>query len=103
MSSLIFMRIWCLGVSAFSDVGARNVRRMVASYTGLTAGFEVVHGLVDRVMTLVQVRHRPFSIFTAFSHSPLSPISQLTLGDMYIYRAFSARQRAFTWPESILR
>jgi hypothetical protein len=30
---------------------------MVASYTGLTAGFEVVHGLVDRVMTLVQVRH----------------------------------------------
>lgn len=38
-----------------SDVGARNVRRLAASCTGMTAGFEVVHGLVDRVMTLVQI------------------------------------------------
>lgn len=34
------------------DVGARNVRRICALYSSATgAGFEVVHGLLDRVMT----------------------------------------------------
>lgn len=36
-------------------VGARNVRRLAAVYAGPTSGFEVVHGLVDRVMTLTEV------------------------------------------------
>ena len=36
-------------------IGARNERRLVAAYAGLSAGFEVVHGLVDRVMALNQV------------------------------------------------
>eukprot|EP00611_Tribonema_gayanum_P016486 TRINITY_DN286_c5_g1_i1.p1 TRINITY_DN286_c5_g1~~TRINITY_DN286_c5_g1_i1.p1 ORF type:complete len:630 (-),score=266.25 TRINITY_DN286_c5_g1_i1:209-2098(-) len=38
-----------------TDTGARNVRRLCALYTGNTAGFEIVHGLVDRVMQLLQV------------------------------------------------
>jgi len=33
---------------AGSDVGARNERRVAALFTGPTAGFEVVHGIVDR-------------------------------------------------------
>jgi phenylalanyl-tRNA synthetase beta chain len=37
------------------DVGARNVRRLVATHTGTSAGFEVIHGLVDRIMLLVQI------------------------------------------------
>ena len=40
---------------AATDVGARNVRRLAASHTAMTAGFEAIHGLVDRVMLLVQV------------------------------------------------
>jgi phenylalanyl-tRNA synthetase beta chain len=36
-------------------VGARNVRRVCATYTGPTSGFEVIHGLVDRIMTLCEV------------------------------------------------
>lgn len=36
-----------------SDVGARNERRVGALYTGPTAGFEVIHGLVDRMMQLL--------------------------------------------------
>jgi len=36
-------------------IGAKNQRRLVAVYVGLTAGFEVIHGLVDRVMALCQV------------------------------------------------
>lgn len=38
-----------------SDVGARNVRRICASYTGHTDGFEVIHGLVDRIMQLLGI------------------------------------------------
>ena len=37
------------------DIGARNERRLAAAYAGLGAGFEVIHGLVDRIMTLNQV------------------------------------------------
>lgn len=40
-------------------IGARNERRLSAAYVGLTAGFEVIHGLVDRVMALVQVAPDP--------------------------------------------
>mmetsp|Transcript_5237 Transcript_5237/g.15228 ORF Transcript_5237/g.15228 Transcript_5237/m.15228 type:complete len:651 (-) Transcript_5237:1910-3862(-) len=36
-------------------VGARNVRKLAAAYAGPTSGFEIIHGLVDRVMTLVEV------------------------------------------------
>jgi len=36
-------------------VGARNVRRVCATYSGPTSGFEVIHGLVDRIMTLCEV------------------------------------------------
>jgi len=37
------------------DTGARNVRRLAALYVGNTAGFEIVHGLLDRVMQLCNV------------------------------------------------
>nr|XP_025616736.1 phenylalanine--tRNA ligase beta subunit, cytoplasmic isoform X1 [Arachis hypogaea] len=33
-----------------NDVGAKNLRQLAALYCGANAGFEVVHGLVDRVM-----------------------------------------------------
>ncbi|GMF12726.1 unnamed protein product [Phytophthora lilii] len=38
-----------------TDVGAKNVRRICAAYTGLTDGFEVIHGLVDRIMQLMGI------------------------------------------------
>lgn len=36
-----------------TDIGARNVRRLSAIYTGYTDGFEIIHGLVDRVFELL--------------------------------------------------
>ena len=36
-------------------VGAKNSRRVCAVYAGPTSGFEIIHGLVDRVMTLSEV------------------------------------------------
>jgi phenylalanyl-tRNA synthetase beta chain len=36
-------------------VGARNVRKLAAAYAGPTSGFEIIHGLVDRIMTLIEV------------------------------------------------
>mmetsp|Transcript_46770 Transcript_46770/g.113932 ORF Transcript_46770/g.113932 Transcript_46770/m.113932 type:complete len:592 (+) Transcript_46770:58-1833(+) len=39
-----------------SDVGASNRRHLVAMYGGNTSGFEVVHGLLDHVMTLLDVK-----------------------------------------------
>ena len=39
-----------------TDTGARNERRVTALYSGPTAGNEVIHGLVDRIMQLLSVR-----------------------------------------------
>ena len=36
-------------------VGARNERRVCATHSGTTSGFEAIHGLVDRIMTLCEV------------------------------------------------
>ena len=36
-------------------VGAKNSRKICAVYAGPTSGFEVIHGLVDRIMTLTEV------------------------------------------------
>ena len=36
-------------------VGAMNARRVCATYAGPTSGFEIIHGLVDRIMTLSEV------------------------------------------------
>lgn len=38
-----------------TDVGARNVRRLCGVYTGHTDGFEIIHGLIDRVMQLLGI------------------------------------------------
>ena len=37
------------------DVGARNCRRLVAVYCDRTSGFEVVHGLLNRLMEVLRV------------------------------------------------
>jgi phenylalanyl-tRNA synthetase beta chain len=50
-----------------SDVGAVNQRNLAAVYTGPTAGFEVMHGLVDRVMTLLSVPLHPVVAAAAFA------------------------------------
>lgn len=37
------------------DVGARNERRFCAFYYAKTSGFEVIHGMLDRLMQLLKV------------------------------------------------
>lgn len=42
-------------IDATAEVGARNERRMVAINCNKSAGFEVVHGLLDRFMQLLEI------------------------------------------------
>lgn len=42
--------------SSFSDVGARNERRFCAVHCSKTPGFEVIHGLLDRFMTVLAIK-----------------------------------------------
>jgi len=41
--------------SAEHDVGARNRRYLCAMYTNTGAGFEIIHGLLDRLMLLLEI------------------------------------------------
>ncbi len=38
-----------------SDVGARNERRLCVAYCGMTSGFEVIHGILDRTMQMLAI------------------------------------------------
>ena len=38
-----------------TKIGTRNRRMICAVYAGPTSGFEIIHGLVDRIMTLCEV------------------------------------------------
>ncbi|KAL7692950.1 putative phenylalanyl-tRNA synthetase, class IIc, beta subunit, archae/euk cytosolic [Plasmopara halstedii] len=38
-----------------TETGAKNIRRICAAYTGPTDGFEIIHGLVDRIMQLMGI------------------------------------------------
>lgn len=50
----------CL-LDASTETGARNERRLCAAYCNLsTSGFEVIHGLLDRVMLMAAV---PLNIY----------------------------------------
>ena len=40
-------------------VGSKNVRHVCAVYAGPTSGFEIIHGLVDRILTLTEVAPAP--------------------------------------------
>jgi phenylalanyl-tRNA synthetase beta chain len=44
-----------VGPSNETRVGARNERHVAAMYAGPSAGFEIIHGLVDRIMTLLEI------------------------------------------------
>ncbi len=41
------------------DTGARNERRFAAVNYNKTPGFEVIHGLLDRVMLVLEVKFDP--------------------------------------------
>jgi phenylalanyl-tRNA synthetase beta chain len=48
-----------VGRVVISEVGARNERRICAVNCNKNAGFEVVHGLLDKIMMLLEVPWNP--------------------------------------------
>ena len=57
------LRIFETSDVVFKDVArerqARNVRHAAALWCNKTAGFEIVHGLLDRAMAMLEVPHIP--------------------------------------------
>ena len=57
------IRIFETSDVVFKDVTrerqARNVRHAAAVWCNKTAGFEIVHGLLDRAMAMLEVPHNP--------------------------------------------
>ena len=39
-----------------AEVGARNERRLAAVFYNKSPGFEIIHGLLDRIMQLLECR-----------------------------------------------
>ncbi|MCO5602236.1 hypothetical protein L7F22_056364 [Adiantum nelumboides] len=52
------------------DVGAKNERHLAALYCNANSGFEVIHGLVDRVMQVVGIKIVPTGDNTGYYIQP---------------------------------
>ncbi|KAH0975875.1 hypothetical protein GBA52_017774 [Prunus armeniaca] len=52
------------------DVGARNQRQLAALFCGASSGFELIHGLVDRVMEAIGAAFVPISDHTGYFIQP---------------------------------
>ena len=50
---VIRLKLEIFSIYSISDVGARNERRFCAVNCSKTPGFEVIHGLLDRVMVIL--------------------------------------------------
>ena len=86
-----------------AEVGARNNRRLCAVYANKSAGFEIIHGLVDRVLLLLEI---PWSANKDKSGYYLraadgkihgvwnvSAFDQITIRILYSYRIFDLRNK----------
>lgn len=61
------------------EVGARNERRICAVNCNKTAGFEVVHGLLDRIMLLLEVSWNPEKTLTGYYLRPAEGTLNFTI------------------------
>ncbi|PON92694.1 Phenylalanyl-tRNA synthetase, class IIc, beta subunit, archae/euk cytosolic [Trema orientale] len=52
------------------DIGAANHRQLAALYCGATSGFELIHGLVDRIMEVIGAPFVPLDDNTGYSIKP---------------------------------
>ena len=57
------------------DVGARNQRMLAVQYLGKTPGFEVVHGILDRVMKVMSI---PFQRYQIAAHKGEKIMSKMS-------------------------
>jgi len=60
---------------ASRDVGAKNIRHLCAVLMAKTSGYETVHGLLDRIMQLVEV---PYSVPQGYRLSPIDDPTYFT-------------------------
>ena len=71
-------------------MGAKNIRKLCAVYAGLTSGFEIIHGLVDRIMTLSEVAPEPEYVSNSGKDQKRSIVWQ-RMGGFIQYRSWRQR------------
>ncbi|BBN19081.1 phenylalanyl-tRNA synthetase beta chain [Marchantia polymorpha subsp. ruderalis] len=86
------------------DVGAGNRRRLAALYCDQTSGFEVIHGLVDRVMEIVGISRCPVGQTTGYYIKPSQEPEYFTGRQANIfYQGFSIGTFGIVHPEVLQR
>lgn len=63
-------------VTCHSIVGAKNSRRLCAVYAGPTSGFEIIHGLVDRILSLCEIAPQPHYVANSTTYEDQFKISK---------------------------
>jgi phenylalanyl-tRNA synthetase beta chain len=77
-----------------NEIGAQNVRRLVALYSGMTAGFEIIHGLVDRLMILSQIAPEESYALTSMREEEYTHIKRMAREGFSYYIRPSGGTRA---------
>jgi phenylalanyl-tRNA synthetase beta chain len=68
-----------------NEIGAQNERRLVALYSAFGAGFEIVHGLADRIMTLSQIPPVPEYALASMSREELEALERVAKPGLRYY------------------
>lgn len=66
-----------------SDTGCRNVRHIVALYAAHTAGFEHIHGLVDRIMLCSQIQAEEAYATTSLTADEISDRKRVARANVF--------------------
>jgi phenylalanyl-tRNA synthetase beta chain len=68
-----------------NEVGARNLRKMVALHAAHSSAFEVVHGLCDRVMRCVQIVPQEAYAKASYNQVEFAELARVARPDMSYY------------------
>lgn len=72
-------------VPADNEVGAKNIRKLVGLHAAHSSAFEVVHGLVDRVMRCAQIVPLEVYAMTSMSDVEFAGIKKISRPDALYY------------------
>eukprot|EP00596_Hydrurales_sp_CCMP1899_P008384 CAMPEP_0119034288 /NCGR_PEP_ID=MMETSP1177-20130426/1285_1 /TAXON_ID=2985 /ORGANISM="Ochromonas sp, Strain CCMP1899" /LENGTH=633 /DNA_ID=CAMNT_0006991615 /DNA_START=82 /DNA_END=1980 /DNA_ORIENTATION=+ len=73
-----------------TEVGASNARRLLGLYAGTSAGFEVIHGLIDRIMTCVQIQPEETYALNSLTTDEIAGLKKVARSNVvYFVRASS--------------
>lgn len=68
-----------------NEIGCKNARRLVGLFSSHSSGFEIIHGLVDRIMTCVQIQPEAGYAANSLTSVEVADLQRVARSDMVYF------------------